>query len=47
MFRLLGLCNNFAYVIMLSAAKDILDQEEGDEAHQNSSGGGDSDQCSV
>ena len=24
----LGLCNNFAYVIMLSAAKDILDDIE-------------------
>ncbi|CAD6194802.1 unnamed protein product [Caenorhabditis auriculariae] len=27
-FWLLGLCNNFAYVIMLSAAKDILDSGE-------------------
>jgi battenin len=27
-FWLLGLCNNFAYVIMLSAAKDILEVEE-------------------
>ncbi|CEF67651.1 Battenin [Strongyloides ratti] len=26
-FWLLGLCNNFAYVIMLSAAKDILEKE--------------------
>jgi battenin len=27
-FRLLGLCNNFGYVVMLSAAHDILKQEE-------------------
>ncbi|XP_064604901.1 battenin-like [Liolophura sinensis] len=27
-FWVLGLCNNFAYVVMLSAAHDILDQEE-------------------
>ncbi|ESO99402.1 hypothetical protein LOTGIDRAFT_113507, partial [Lottia gigantea] len=27
-FRVLGLCNNFAYVIMLSAAHDILDEEQ-------------------
>ncbi|RCN48478.1 hypothetical protein ANCCAN_05474, partial [Ancylostoma caninum] len=26
-FWILGLCNNFAYVVMLSAAKDILDTE--------------------
>ncbi|KIH50258.1 hypothetical protein ANCDUO_19664, partial [Ancylostoma duodenale] len=26
---ILGLCNNFAYVVMLSAAKDILDTESG------------------
>lgn len=26
-FRLLGLCNNFAYVVMLSAAKDILEKD--------------------
>ena len=26
--RLLGLCNNFGYVVMLSAAHDILKQEE-------------------
>ena len=25
----LGLCNNFGYVVMLSAAHDILKQEEG------------------
>ncbi len=25
--RLLGLCNNFAYVIMLSAAHDILEDK--------------------
>lgn len=30
-YRILGLCNNFAYVIMLSAAHDILkDQEQKD-----------------
>ncbi len=28
-FRLLGLCNNFGYVVMLSAAHDILKQEDG------------------
>ncbi|XP_063077377.1 battenin isoform X3 [Engraulis encrasicolus] len=28
-FWLLGLCNNFAYVVMLSAAHDILQQQEG------------------
>uniref|UniRef100_A0A914XQK0 Battenin n=1 Tax=Plectus sambesii TaxID=2011161 RepID=A0A914XQK0_9BILA len=28
-YWLLGLCNNFAYVIMLSAAKDILKRQEG------------------
>uniref|UniRef100_A0A914ULM7 Battenin n=1 Tax=Plectus sambesii TaxID=2011161 RepID=A0A914ULM7_9BILA len=28
-FWFLGLCNNFAYVIMLSAAEDILDKQEG------------------
>lgn len=27
-FRLLGLCNNFAYVVMLSAAYDILQKQE-------------------
>ncbi|KAL6476717.1 hypothetical protein MHYP_G00152160 [Metynnis hypsauchen] len=27
-FWLLGLCNNFAYVVMLSAAHDILEQQE-------------------
>uniref|UniRef100_A0A7E4UQF1 Battenin n=1 Tax=Panagrellus redivivus TaxID=6233 RepID=A0A7E4UQF1_PANRE len=27
-FWLLGLCNNFAYVIMLSAAKDILEKDD-------------------
>lgn len=26
--RLLGLCNNFAYVVMLSAAHDILEKQE-------------------
>ncbi|KAK0424735.1 hypothetical protein QR680_008820 [Steinernema hermaphroditum] len=34
-FWILGLCNNFAYVIMLSAAKDILDVESGG-SHANS-----------
>ncbi|TKR93073.1 hypothetical protein L596_007601 [Steinernema carpocapsae] len=33
-FWLFGLCNNYAYVIMLSAAEDIMDKQEG--------GGGDS-----
>ncbi|EYC39589.1 hypothetical protein Y032_0650g1134 [Ancylostoma ceylanicum] len=28
-FWILGLCNNFAYVVMLSAAKDILETESG------------------
>ena len=28
MRRWLGLCNNFAYVVMLSAAHDILKQQE-------------------
>nr|CAD2175692.1 unnamed protein product [Meloidogyne enterolobii] len=27
-FWLLGLCNNFGYVVMLSAAKDILEKSE-------------------
>ena len=27
--RLLGLCNNFGYVVMLSAAHDILKEEDG------------------
>ncbi|KAG5263213.1 hypothetical protein AALO_G00283840 [Alosa alosa] len=27
-FWCLGLCNNFAYVVMLSAAHDILKQQE-------------------
>ncbi|CAG2248826.1 BTS [Mytilus edulis] len=35
-FWILGLCNNFAYVIMLSAAHDILkEQEKGAEVHHN------------
>ncbi|KAK5968382.1 Battenin [Trichostrongylus colubriformis] len=29
-FWILGLCNNFAYVVMLSAAKDILETDSGD-----------------
>ncbi|XP_019213868.1 battenin isoform X2 [Oreochromis niloticus] len=28
LYRLLGLCNNFAYVVMLSAAHDILEKQE-------------------
>ena len=32
-FRLLGLCNNFAYVIMLSAAHDILKEDESPHQH--------------
>ncbi|KAF4093037.1 hypothetical protein AMELA_G00027710 [Ameiurus melas] len=31
-FWLLGLCNNFAYVVMLSAARDILKQQESQNA---------------
>ncbi|CAF0793936.1 unnamed protein product [Adineta steineri] len=33
-FWLLGLCNNFGYVIMLSAAHDILKEEEGTNSTQ-------------
>ncbi|CAF1047628.1 unnamed protein product [Rotaria sp. Silwood1] len=33
-FWLLGLCNNFGYVVMLSAAHDILKQEENDNSTQ-------------
>ena len=38
-FWLLGLCNNFAYVIMLSAAHDILKEQEekSDNSHHNAS----------
>jgi hypothetical protein len=32
--RLLGLCNNFGYVIMLSAAHDILKQESTENSTQ-------------
>lgn len=28
LFRILGLCNNFSYVVMLSAAHDILKKQE-------------------
>ncbi|VDM56385.1 unnamed protein product [Angiostrongylus costaricensis] len=31
--RVLGLCNNFAYVVMLSAAKDILESDSGSRTH--------------
>lgn len=33
--RILGLCNNFSYVVMLSAAHDILKQEQasGNQSH--------------
>lgn len=34
-FWFLGLCNNFAYVVMLSAAHDILKEEEADSSHSN------------
>ena len=33
--RILGLCNNFAYVIMLSAAHDILKDQEDKDHHDN------------
>ncbi|CAF4393933.1 unnamed protein product, partial [Rotaria sp. Silwood2] len=33
-FWLLGLCNNFGYVVMLSAAHDILKQEQTDNSTQ-------------
>lgn len=36
-FRLLGLCNNFGYVVMLSAAHDILKQETTGNSTGNSS----------
>ncbi|XP_033744663.1 battenin-like [Pecten maximus] len=36
-FWWLGLCNNFAYVIMLSAAHDILREQGGGEGHSNTS----------
>lgn len=34
-FWILGLCNNFSYVVMLSAAHDILKQEQasGNQSH--------------
>uniref|UniRef100_A0A0K0DEI7 Battenin n=1 Tax=Angiostrongylus cantonensis TaxID=6313 RepID=A0A0K0DEI7_ANGCA len=32
-FWVLGLCNNFAYVVMLSAAKDILESDSGSRIH--------------
>ncbi|VDK69472.1 unnamed protein product [Onchocerca ochengi] len=35
-FWILGLCNNFAYVIMLSAAEDILSVEDGPKASSKS-----------
>ncbi|XP_018518335.2 battenin [Lates calcarifer] len=34
-FWLLGLCNNFAYVVMLSAAHDILKKQESENATAN------------
>ncbi|CAF5000733.1 unnamed protein product, partial [Rotaria sp. Silwood1] len=34
-FWLLGLCNNFGYVVMLSAAHDILKQEKNDNSTQS------------
>ncbi|XP_069141526.1 battenin-like [Argopecten irradians] len=36
-FWWLGLCNNFAYVIMLSAAHDILREQGGGEGHSSTS----------
>ncbi|XP_008283958.1 battenin isoform X2 [Stegastes partitus] len=36
-FWLLGLCNNFAYVVMLSAAHDILKKQESENATASSS----------
>jgi battenin len=44
-FWLLGLCNNFAYVIMLSAAKDILEVEEHHHGDDPKNGTSPSDQC--
>uniref|UniRef100_A0A8C9VSG3 Battenin n=1 Tax=Scleropages formosus TaxID=113540 RepID=A0A8C9VSG3_SCLFO len=38
--RLLGLCNNFAYVVMLSAAHDILHQQESHNSTSPVRGGG-------
>lgn len=35
-FRLLGLCNNFGYVVMLSAAHDILDEKHPQNETENS-----------
>lgn len=37
--RILGLCNNFSYVVMLSAAHDILKQEQasGNQSHVSES----------
>ncbi len=33
-WRLLGLCNNFGYVVMLSAAHDILGEKNSNPEHQ-------------
>ena len=38
-FWLFGLCNNFAYVVMLSAAHDILDDDDDDDDDDNISNG--------
>ena len=32
-YRLLGLCNNFGYVVMLSAAHDILGEDNNNQAN--------------
>lgn len=31
-FWILGLCNNYGYVVMLTAANDIIAEQEGDES---------------
>lgn len=36
-FRFLGLCNNFGFVVMLSAAHDILKDEGNSNSTQNAS----------
>ena len=33
-YRLLGLCNNFGYVVMLSAAHDILGENNSNQGNQ-------------
>ena len=41
-FWIFGLCNNYAYVIMLSAAEDIMDKQQ-----NKTSNDSDGDQCDV